>query len=71
MTTAVGYLANPNDTSNCGYCEFSKGEDYMNGTGYHYNQRWRDWGLGILFIVSNIAVAYGMTYMVRIRPLYK
>lgn len=71
MTSAVGYLANPDDTSNCGYCPYTTGVNYMDGTGYHYSQRWRDWGLSILFIVSNIAVAFGMTYLLRIRPLYK
>lgn len=71
LETATGYLANPNDTSNCGYCQMSSGADYIAELGYSYDQRWRDWGIFLLFIVSNILLAFGLTWLFRIRPLYK
>ncbi|KAK4688966.1 hypothetical protein P7C73_g1137, partial [Tremellales sp. Uapishka_1] len=66
-----GYLTNPDATSSCGYCQYSFGSDYTEGQGYAAHKRWRDWGLFILFVVSNILVIYGWTYMFRVRPLYK
>ncbi|KAL8279014.1 hypothetical protein RQP46_008683 [Phenoliferia psychrophenolica] len=71
LATAVGYLSNPEDTSNCGYCQMSSGGDYVGNFGYKYDQKWRDWGIFICFCVSNVAVIYGATWYTRIRPLFK
>ncbi|KAK4705806.1 hypothetical protein P7C70_g397, partial [Phenoliferia sp. Uapishka_3] len=71
LTTAAGYLANPDDTSNCGYCQMSSGSDYISTLGYSYSHRWRDWGIFIIFVLSNIGAIFIATWVIRIRPLYK
>ncbi|KAL8280242.1 hypothetical protein RQP46_007356 [Phenoliferia psychrophenolica] len=71
LATAAGYLANPDATSNCGYCQMSSGADYIGSLGYSYAHRWRDWGIFIIFCLSNIGAVYLATYIIRIRPLYK
>ena len=47
LATAVGYLATPDATSNCGYCEFSNGGDYVGSFGYKYEKKWENWGIFI------------------------
>ncbi|KAI5475511.1 putative ABC transporter superfamily membrane protein Pdr11p [Pseudohyphozyma bogoriensis] len=71
METAVGYLSNPDATSNCGYCQYSTGADYMATFGYHSNHAWRGWGIFLVFFLSNFFVIYGATWWLRVRPLFK
>ncbi|OCF57190.1 hypothetical protein L486_04646 [Kwoniella mangroviensis CBS 10435] len=71
LATAAGYLINPAATSSCAYCQLSYGSDYVQSLGYEYDNMWRDWGVLIVHCVSNIAVAYLFTWLIRIRPLYK
>ncbi|KAM0747667.1 putative membrane protein of the ATP-binding cassette transporter superfamily [Meredithblackwellia eburnea MCA 4105] len=71
LSTAVGYLSNPNDTSNCGYCQYSTGADYMAQLGYSFDHKWRDWGIFIVFAIANVGSIFGVTWFTRIRPLYR
>ncbi|ORY63831.1 ABC-2 type transporter-domain-containing protein [Leucosporidium creatinivorum] len=71
LSTAAGYLANPDDTSNCGYCTMSTGAGYVANMGYSFDQKWRDWGIFLIFCVVTIGSVFLATYITRIRPLYK
>jgi ABC-type multidrug transport system permease subunit/ABC-type multidrug transport system ATPase subunit len=52
-------LINPNDTSACQVCSYSKGEDYLktlNLKEYYYG--WRDAAIVVLFAISSYAMVY-------------
>ena len=66
LTTAAGYLANPDATRNCGYCQMSNGGDYVGNFGYGYEQKWSDWGKLRLLSVDEV---YGLTIHSNARHL--
>ncbi|KAJ7471522.1 pleiotropic drug resistance ABC transporter [Mycena galericulata] len=65
ISSAGGYVANPNATSGCQFCS----------TAYHrpanfnifYSHHWRDVGLMFAYIFANIVALYAITYFFRIR----
>ncbi|ORZ20017.1 ABC-2 type transporter-domain-containing protein [Lobosporangium transversale] len=54
MKTATGYINNPDATSNCQYCQYSKGEDFYHGLNMDYGHRWRNLGIMCIYLVFNI-----------------
>ncbi|KAJ6005108.1 ABC multidrug transporter atrF [Penicillium herquei] len=52
-------LVNPNATSGCKVCEYTKGSDYLNNLNlleYYYG--WRDIGIIAIFVLSSYALVY-------------
>ncbi|KAE8403235.1 hypothetical protein BDV37DRAFT_272325 [Aspergillus pseudonomiae] len=49
----VGYLSNPDDTSKCGYCKYSYGDDYLSGLGLDSSKIWPYFGIFFAFVISN------------------
>ncbi|KAF5860488.1 hypothetical protein ETB97_001438 [Aspergillus alliaceus] len=45
----VGYLSNPDDTSKCGYCKYSYGDDYLSGIGLDPSKLWPYFGIFLAF----------------------
>lgn len=62
-----GYIVNPNDTSNCQYCPFTSGSDYLTTLNIRPSDKWRDFGIFLAFVISNWALVYFFIYTVRIR----
>lgn len=50
-----GYLTNPDATSNCGYCQYANGSEYLASLNVMPNQKWRDFGIFLVFCFSNWA----------------
>lgn len=50
-----GYLTNPNASSNCGYCPYSSGNDYLSGLNVSPSDKWRNFGIFLVYVVSNWA----------------
>ncbi|KAG9882692.1 hypothetical protein KCU94_g19185, partial [Aureobasidium melanogenum] len=68
LSRSTGYLVNPDATENCGYCPYSTGSEYAATMDYYYSQRWRDWGIFLVFaVVSNVALIYFITWFTRVR----
>ncbi|KAE8444259.1 hypothetical protein EG329_000759 [Mollisiaceae sp. DMI_Dod_QoI] len=67
LQTAPGYLMNPDDSSNCGYCMYSTGVDYMRGLNISPKDKWGYFGIFLGFCISNWALVYFFIYTVRIR----
>ncbi|KAI5271066.1 hypothetical protein E4T47_05600 [Aureobasidium subglaciale] len=68
LSRSTGYLVNPDATSDCGYCPYSTGSEYAATMDFYYDQRWRDWGIFLVFaLVSNIALIYFITWFTRVR----
>ncbi|KFY38031.1 hypothetical protein V495_06798 [Pseudogymnoascus sp. VKM F-4514 (FW-929)] len=51
----AGYLVS-DEGSNCEYCAFKSGEQFLGGLEMHWSNRWRDLGIFTAYIVSNIAI---------------
>ncbi|THW13292.1 hypothetical protein D6D23_09817 [Aureobasidium pullulans] len=68
LARSTGYLVNPDATSDCGYCPYSTGSEYAATMDYKYSQRWRDWGIFLVFaLVSNVALIFAITWFTRVR----
>ncbi|KAL2266038.1 hypothetical protein VTJ83DRAFT_5390 [Remersonia thermophila] len=56
-----GYLVdNGNATigGNCEYCAYSVGDEFYRPLGWSFDQRWRDLGIYVAFIASNMAILF-------------
>ncbi|KAI8981169.1 ABC-2 type transporter-domain-containing protein [Trametes punicea] len=51
-----GYIANPNDTSACQYCQYSVGDQFFLPLNIRYDNRWRDAWILFAFTVFNFIV---------------
>ncbi|KAG9127447.1 hypothetical protein FRC07_013764 [Ceratobasidium sp. 392] len=56
VNASVGYLDNPDSTSDCRYCPYSYGDDFYAPLGISFDDRWRDLGIMIAFTVFNTLV---------------
>ncbi|KAL1964230.1 hypothetical protein VTN77DRAFT_7188 [Rasamsonia byssochlamydoides] len=63
----AGYLANPNATSDCSYCPYRDGREYMHTLNVHDNDKWRCFGIFLAFVIINWVLVYFFIYTVRIR----
>jgi ATP-binding cassette, subfamily G (WHITE), member 2, SNQ2 len=53
----IGYLKD-NLTSLCEYCAYKNGNQYFEPLGFNYDNRWRDLGIFIAFVGSNLIFFY-------------
>ncbi|KAK2007669.1 ABC-2 type transporter [Colletotrichum eremochloae] len=63
----AGYLENPEATSNCGYCPYSDGSEYMRTLNVYSTDKWPSFGILVGFAVANWALVYFFVYTVRIK----
>lgn len=63
----VGYITNPDATANCGYCPYANGNEYLATLNISPDDKWRDFGIFMAFVVSNWALVYFLIYTVRVR----
>ena len=64
--TAGGYLLNPDDTSDCSYCSVSDTNVFLKAINAEYSDRWRNFGLLLVYIVFNIFLALGLYWLARV-----
>jgi ABC-type multidrug transport system permease subunit len=67
VARSTGYLLNPDATSDCGYCMYSSGVDYMATLNIVPGDKWKYFGIFLAFCISNWALVYFFIYTVRIR----
>ncbi|RPD61629.1 pleiotropic drug resistance ABC transporter [Lentinus tigrinus ALCF2SS1-7] len=68
ISVAGGYLANPNATSACQYCEFSSADAFLgNNFNIYDSHHWRDLGFFAAFVCFNVGWIYVGTYIFRIK----
>ena len=58
METAPGYIRDLNATGSCDYCAYSVGDEFFGPLGLEYDNRWRDLGILIAFIGSNLVFLF-------------
>ncbi|KAL2846861.1 ABC-2 type transporter-domain-containing protein [Aspergillus pseudoustus] len=59
----VGYLSNPVAMGECGYCQYSFGDDYLSGIGLDSSKLWPYFGIFTAFVVSNYLMVYLLVYV--------
>lgn len=62
-----GYLNNPSATSNCEYCRYSVGDEYMLTVGIKYAYKWRNVGFLCAYIIFNVVAMLGLFYLFRVK----
>ncbi|KAG9235635.1 ABC-2 type transporter-domain-containing protein [Amylocarpus encephaloides] len=62
-----GYLTNPDATSDCGFCQYSSGANYLATLNINASYKWRNFGIFLAFCISNWALVYFFIYTVRIK----
>ncbi|QIW97286.1 hypothetical protein AMS68_002804 [Peltaster fructicola] len=66
-SSAGGYLLNPNDTSDCQYCPYQNGDQFLATLNISANDKWRDFGIFLVFVFTNYLLVYFFIYTVRVR----
>lgn len=64
---AGGRLLNPGATTDCQYCPFSSGDDYLRTLNIDPSQTWQDFGIFLVFVFINYALVYFFIWSVRIK----
>ncbi|KAL4867840.1 hypothetical protein BDV12DRAFT_111014 [Aspergillus spectabilis] len=59
----VGYLSNPDGQGECGYCEYSFGDDYLAGISLDSSKIWPYFGIFTAFVISNYLMVYLLVYV--------
>ncbi|CDK28026.1 unnamed protein product [Kuraishia capsulata CBS 1993] len=67
LRTVPGYLINGNETQDCGYCQYSVGDDYLQKLGVRYSNRWRNVGFFCCYIFFNLFAMYIMYWYFRVQ----
>jgi ABC-type multidrug transport system permease subunit len=57
VTAAGGYLVDGNATDICDYCQYAVGNQFFEPLQIFYDDRWRDWGILLAFVISNSLIA--------------
>lgn len=66
-SVGTGYITDPNATSNCGYCQYASGVEYMAALNVHPGDKWKYLPIFLAFVISNWALVYFFVYTVRVR----
>lgn len=67
LKNAFGYVNNPEATSNCQYCSFSIGDQYLATVGVSHSYKWRNVGFFCAYIIFNIIGMLVMYYLFRVK----
>jgi ABC-type multidrug transport system permease subunit/ABC-type multidrug transport system ATPase subunit len=62
---AGGYVLNKDATSNCNFCTIEDTNVFLTSLSSSYDNRWRDFGIGMVYIVVNIVGALFLYWLVR------
>ncbi|TEA10397.1 ZEB2-regulated ABC transporter 1 [Colletotrichum sidae] len=65
MDAAGGYLEDTLATADCSFCTIADTNVFLKSISSNFDNRWRDWGIGIVYIVFNIAASLFLYWLVR------
>lgn len=63
----AGYLRNPSAMSDCEYCPYKAGDEFMRTLNVQDGDKWRSFGIFLAFVIINWALVYFMIYTVRVK----
>lgn len=62
-----GYLLQPDATQNCMMCPYSNADQYLATLNISASQKWRDFGVFLVFTFTNYMLVYFFIYTVRVK----
>lgn len=67
VSAVGGYLNNPSSTSDCAYCRYRVGDEYLATINVSYSYRWRNVGFICAYILFNMVAMLGLYYVFRVK----
>jgi len=67
LKSNTGYIENPEATTDCAYCIYSVGDEYLSYVNAEYSHLWRNFGIYWIYIVFNIFAMIGVYYVIHVR----
>lgn len=64
--TSGGEIRNPDATSDCQYCTIGDTDQFLSQVGISYADRWRNFGLLVVYVVFNVAMALFLYWLIRV-----
>ncbi|KAH7133701.1 ABC-2 type transporter-domain-containing protein [Dactylonectria macrodidyma] len=65
ISATGGYLLDESSTTSCDYCTISSTNTFLTSLSSNFDNRWRDFGIGMVYIFFNIGAALGLYWLVR------
>ncbi|PYI10970.1 hypothetical protein BO78DRAFT_448489 [Aspergillus sclerotiicarbonarius CBS 121057] len=65
LESSVGHLVNGNATTNCEYCAYSVGDEYLDTLQFSYGQRWWNWAVFLGFCCANVMLLFGIMWFTK------
>lgn len=65
VSSVGGYMLDPGATADCQYCPIAKTNVFLTSISSSFEHRWRDFGIGMVYIVFNIAASLFLYWLVR------
>ena len=66
QSTGLGYVSTlANGT--CAYCPYATGKEYLSTLDTQPGEQWRDFGIFLVFVISNWALVYFFIWSVRVK----
>lgn len=62
-----GQLIDPSSTTMCEYCTLTTSDQFLANSNITYALRWRNYGLGFVYIFFNVCAAVLLYYIFRVR----
>ncbi|KAJ9255969.1 putative ABC transporter [Paecilomyces variotii] len=66
ISKAGGYVANPDATTNCGFCQMSDTDTFLATVSSYYKDAWRNFGFMWIYIFFNVVAAVGIYWLARV-----
>lgn len=65
VSAAGGYVYDEMARSDCQFCPIADTNVFLDSISSSYDTRWRDWGIGMVYIAFNIAASLFLYWLVR------
>lgn len=66
FTRIGGTILNPDATSDCQYCRFANGDQYLATRNMDFNDHWRNLGIMVAYVAFNTGVAFLFFYLAKV-----
>ncbi|CAI4057848.1 hypothetical protein SKDZ_04G2390 [Saccharomyces kudriavzevii ZP591] len=67
LEKSTGYIENPDATSDCAYCIYEVGDNYLTHISSKYSYLWRNFGIYWIYIFFNIIAMICVYYLFHVR----
>ncbi|GCB23305.1 multidrug resistance protein CDR2 [Aspergillus awamori] len=66
ISSSGGYLIDPRNTEGCEFCPLSNTNDYLSTVNIRFEDRWRNFGIVLAYVVFNVVAAFAMYKLFRV-----